>query len=79
MTLMKKRDFMIKIIFLLSLFFLLNNCSQDYKKVFLKKNEQSDNNDKISDLNFDYSLTFDQFKKNVITYGKLSNYPDLNN
>tara|TARA_B100000131_G_scaffold195460_1_gene187967 strand:- start:289 stop:501 length:213 start_codon:yes stop_codon:yes gene_type:complete len=70
---------MIKIIFLLSLFFLLNNCSQDYKKVFLKKNEQSDNNDKISDLNFDYSLTFDQFKKNVITYGKLSNYPDLNN
>ncbi len=76
---MKKRDFMIKIIFLLSLFFLLNNCSQDYKKVFLKKNEQSDNNDKISDLNFDYSLTFDQFKKNVITYGKLSNYPDLNN
>ena len=70
---------MIKIIFLLSLFFLLNNCSQDYKKVFLKKSEQLDNNDKISDLNFDYSLTFDQFKKNVITYGKLSNYPDLNN
>ena len=76
---MKKRDFMIKIIFLLSLFFLLNNCSQDYKKVFLKKSEQLDNNDKISDLNFDYSLTFDQFKNNVITYGKLSNYPDLNN
>ena len=76
---MKKRDFMIKIIFLLSLFFLLNNCSQDYKKVFLKKSEQLDNNDKISDLNFDYSLTFDQFKNNVITYGKLSNYPSLNN
>ncbi len=76
---MKKRDFMIKIIFLLSLFFLLNNCSQDYKKVFLKKSEQLDNNDKISDLNFDYSLTFDQFKNNVITYGKLSNYPNLNN
>ena len=70
---------MIKIIFLLSLFFLLNNCSQDYKKVFLKKNEQSDNNDKISDLNFDYSLTFDQFKNNVIKYGKLSDYPDLDN
>ena len=70
---------MIKILFLLSLFLLLNNCSQDYKKVFLKKNEQSDNNDKISDLNFDYSLTFDQFKNNVIKYGKLSDYPDLDN
>ena len=70
---------MIKIFFLLSLFFLLNNCSQDYKKVFLKKNNNTDKNQKISDLNFDYSLTFDQFKNNVIKYGKLSDYPDLDN
>ncbi len=63
----------------MSIFFLLNNCSQDYKKVFLKKNNKSESNQKISDLNFDYSLTFDQFKNNAITYGKLSDYPNLDN
>ena len=76
---MKKKDFMIKIFFLFFLFFLINNCSQDYKKVFLKKNDKLDNNQKLSELNFDYSLTFDQFKNNVIAYGKISDYPKLDN
>ena len=70
---------MIKIFFLLFSLVLLNNCSQDYKKTFLKKNNQLDNNKKLNELNFDYSLSFDQFKNNVITYGKLSDYPKLDN
>ena len=70
---------MIKIFFLLFSLVLLNNCSQDYKKTFLKKNNQLDNNKKLNELNFDYSLSFDQFKNNVVTYGKLSDYPKLDN
>ena len=70
---------MIKIFFLLFSLVLLNNCSQDYKKTFLKKNNQLDNNKKLNELNFDNSLSFDQFKNNVITYGKLSDYPKLDN
>ena len=70
---------MIKIFFLLFSLVLLNNCSQDYKKTFSKKNNQLDNNKKLNELNFDYSISFDQFKNNVITYGKLSDYPKLDN
>tara|TARA_B100001250_G_scaffold381546_1_gene373958 strand:+ start:643 stop:855 length:213 start_codon:yes stop_codon:yes gene_type:complete len=70
---------MIKIFFLLFSLVLLNNCSQDYKKTFLKKNNQLDNNKKLNELNFDYSLSFDQFKNNIVTYGKLSDYPKLDN
>ena len=70
---------MIKIFFLFFLFFLLNNCSQDYKKAFFKKNDKLDNHQQLSELNFDYSLTFDQFKNNVIAYGKISDYPKLDN
>ena len=70
---------MIKIFFLLFSLVLLNNCSQDYKKTFLKKNNKLDNNKKLNELNFDYSLSFDQFKNNVVTYGKLSDYPKLDN
>ena len=31
----------------------------------------------ISKLNFEAEISFDEFKKNVIKYGKISNFPKL--
>jgi len=67
---------MFKIFFLLFIFFLFNNCSLENKKLSLKKISNSKSKS-ISDLKFDYNLTFDQFKKNAVEYGMLSNYPIL--
>ena len=67
---------MIRIIFFLFVFLSFNNCSLETKKLTLKR--ENINKDKNpSELKFDYSLTFEKFKKNVIKYGKLSDYPKL--
>ena len=68
---------MLKIFFILLLIILLNGCSNDYKKVFLKNKNISESKKKISELKFDNNLSFDQFRNNVIEYGKLSNFPKL--
>ena len=68
---------MVKILFLLFLFVLINNCSFETKKITLKKKDYYDKNKKLSELKFDYNLTFDEFRYNVINYGKLSNFPKL--
>ena len=31
----------------------------------------------MSELNFNKELSFDDFKKNVVLYGKKSNYPNI--
>ena len=67
---------MVKFFFLFMIFFMLNNCSSEKKIFFPKKNLK---NKEISKLNFDYNLTFDEFKNNVIEYGKLSDFPKLDN
>ena len=56
---------MIKLFFHLLILLFLTNCSVDKSAK------------KISDIDFNYDLSFDQFKKNVIEYGKLSDYPKL--
>ena len=56
---------MIKLFFHLLILLFLTNCSFDKSSK------------KISDIDFNYDLSFDQFKKNVIEYGKLSDYPKL--
>ena len=53
---------MIKLFFHLLILLFLTNCSSSKK---------------ISDIDFNYDLSFVQFKKNVIEYGKLSDYPKL--
>tara|TARA_B100002052_G_C15452738_1_gene406349 strand:- start:76 stop:288 length:213 start_codon:yes stop_codon:yes gene_type:complete len=68
---------MVKILFLIFLFVLINNCSHDAKKITLKKKDYYEKNKKLSELKFDYNLTFDEFRYNVINYGKLSNFPKL--
>ena len=56
---------MIKLFFHLLILLFLTNCSVDKSAK------------KISDIDFTSDLSFDQFKKNVIEYGKLSDYPKL--
>ncbi len=68
---------MIRLILALILLLLLTNCSVDTKSGFLKNKKESKIIKKISDIRFDYDLSFNQFKKNAIEYGKLSNYPKL--
>ena len=38
---------------------------------------EKDNKDNDTKLNFEYDLSYEQFKKNVILYGKKNNFPKL--
>jgi len=64
----------IKIHLLLLLF--LSNCSIDTNNSFWDNNKSKK---KFSELKFDYSLSYDEFKKNAIAYGKISVFPKLDN
>ncbi len=68
---------MIRLILALILLLLLTNCSVDTKSGFWKNKKEPKIINKISDIRFDYDLSFNQFKENAIDYGKLSNYPKL--
>ncbi len=68
---------MIRLILALILLLLLTNCSVDTKSGFWENKKELKIINKISDIRFDYDLSFNQFKENAIEYGKLSNYPKL--
>ena len=62
---------------LLILIFFLGGCSVDTKTGFWEdKNDFSSKKD-LSSLSFNENLSFEEYKKNIITYGKKSNYPKL--
>ena len=68
---------MAKFNFLILLIFILSHCSVDTKSgLWENKNSEKDER-KMSELNFNKELSFDDFKKNVVLYGKKSNYPNL--
>ena len=68
---------MAKFNFLILLIFILSHCSVDTKSgLWENKNSEKDVR-KISELNFNKELSFDDFKKNVVLYGKKSNYPNI--
>ena len=59
------------------LLILLTGCSIDTKTgIWNNKNDLLIDKE-LSSLSFDENLTFDQFKNNVIIYGKKSEYPKL--
>ena len=64
---------MFKYIIIMIFLILLPHCSSNHFPI----NYNEDNTNNISNLSFDYNLSFEQFKKNVIKYGELSNYPRL--
>ena len=68
---------MLKISYLIVMLIILSHCSIDTKSgLWENKNSEKDER-KLSELNFNKELSFDDFKKNVVLYGKKSNYPNL--
>ena len=68
---------MVKFNFLILFIFILSHCSVDTKSgLWENKNSEKDER-KMSELNFNKELSFDDFKKNVVLYGKKSNYPNI--
>ena len=67
---------MFKYIFIILLIFSLSHCSLNHPVSMW--NIEEDNIDKdISKLNFENETSFEEFKKNVIQYGKISDFPKL--
>ena len=57
--------------------FILSHCSVDTKSGLWKNKNSNLDGKKISEINFEKDLDFENFKKNVIKYGKKSNYPNI--
>ena len=68
---------MFKIFFLFILFFFINHCSIDTKSGFWEDLNEISLSKNISDITFNDDLSFEEFKKNAIEYGKLSKFPKL--
>ena len=68
---------MFKIIISFFLSILLASCSVDTKTGFWNDVNKPIISTKLTDLNFDYDKTYEQYKENIIQYGKLENYPKL--
>ncbi len=66
---------MAKFNFLILLIFILSHCSVDTKTGLWENINSEKDERKMSELNFNKELSFNDFKKNVVLYGKKSNYP----
>ena len=55
----------------------VTNCSIDTKTGIWENKKEISTDTELSSLSFDENLTFDEFKNNVIIYGKKSEYPKL--
>ena len=68
---------MLKVNYLIVLIFILSHCSIDTKSGLWENKISNDDKREITDINFDSELSFEDFNKNVVLYGKKSNYPNL--
>tara|TARA_B100001250_G_C19543750_1_gene675891 strand:- start:435 stop:653 length:219 start_codon:yes stop_codon:yes gene_type:complete len=69
---------MLKNNYFILMIFLLSHCSIDTKSGLWENRNFIDDKKKImSKISFDTDLSFEDFKKNVVLYGKKSNYPNL--
>ena len=67
---------MFKNVFIILLIFSLSHCSLNHPVSMW--NIEEDNIDiDISKLNFENETSFEEFKKNIIKYGKISDFPKL--
>ena len=64
-----------KIYYMIIMIFIFSHCSIDTKSGLWENKSTIDNKKKSSEMNFNKELTFDEFKENVILYGKNSKYP----
>ena len=67
---------MFKYFFIILLIFSLSHCSLNHPVSMWNIDDSSSNKD-ISKLNFENETSFEEFKKNVIKYGKISDFPKL--
>ena len=67
---------MFKYIFIILLIFSLSHCSLNHP-VSMWNIEDDGTVKDISKLNFENETSFEEFKKNIIQYGKISNFPKL--
>ena len=68
---------MFKLLKLMIFLIFVNNCSIDTKTGIWENKKEISTDTELSSLSFDENLTFDEFKNNVIIYGKKSEYPKL--
>ncbi len=68
---------MYKIIYFIIPLFILTHCSIDNKSGFWIDKQNQNNKIKLSVSDFDKKLTFQEFKENVVLFGKKSKYPNL--
>ena len=67
---------MFKYIYIIFLIFSLSHCSLNHPVSMWNVEEDITDND-ISKLNFENETSFEEFKKNVIKYGEISDFPKL--
>ena len=67
---------MYKKILMILFLIILSNCSLNHPVSMWKVEEENTNSD-ITKLNFENETSFDEFKRNVIKYGELSDFPKL--
>tara|TARA_Y100000748_G_scaffold299107_1_gene295420 strand:- start:1009 stop:1230 length:222 start_codon:yes stop_codon:yes gene_type:complete len=63
--------------FFIIMIFILSHCSFDNKSGLWENKNYTMDEINVSEINFDIELSFDDFKNNVVLYGKKSNYPNL--
>ena len=63
--------------YLILMIFILSHCSIDTKSGLWENKNFIENKRQITEINFDKELSFEDFKKNVVLFGKKSNYPNL--
>tara|TARA_B100001175_G_scaffold307988_1_gene307831 strand:- start:166 stop:387 length:222 start_codon:yes stop_codon:yes gene_type:complete len=68
---------MLKINYLIIFLFLLTHCSIDTKTGLWKDKNFIIDKKQNTEISFDKELSFEEFKENVVLYGKKSNYPNL--
>ena len=67
---------MYKKILMILFLIILSHCSLNHPVSMWKVEDENTNLD-ITKLNFENEISFDEFKTNVIKYGKLSDFPKL--
>jgi len=67
---------MYKKILMILFLIILSHCSLNHPVSMWITEEENTNSD-ITKLNFENETSFDEFKSNVIKYGKLSDFPKL--
>ena len=67
---------MFKKILIISFLIILSHCSLNHPVSMWNADDENTNSD-ITKLNFENETSFDEFKSNIIKYGKLSNFPKL--